>query len=132
MKIVPALALLLLASAWTAGQDAPPTHEDVLKKMVGTLEELNKSLASITNQESAAKARPELRKHAEEWVAHRALADKLPPPTRAEKDKLEKEFKGKLEAAQKRLFGEVMRVQNVPGGSDALKEIRGVISRPVK
>jgi len=62
----------------------------------------------------------------------RAQAEKLPPPSREQKERLDKEFKEKLEVAQKKLAGEVIRLKNIPGGPDALKEIRSVLVKQMK
>jgi hypothetical protein len=110
-------------------QDKTATHDDVVKQMLGVLDKLSKSLTAINSQASADAARPELKKLAKEWMQTRQAAEKLPPPSREDKDRLEKEYKGKLEAAQKKLYGEVVRVRMVPGGPEALQEIRGVLAR---
>ena len=49
-----------------------------------------------------------------------------------EKDRLEKEYKEKTEAAQRKLFAQVARVREVPGARPALEEIRGVLTRQTK
>ncbi len=131
MKPILSAALLLgIVAALPAGGAA--SHEALVKRMLAALEDLGKTLGTIKNQETAAAAKPELRKTAQDWVALREETEKAPPPSREEKTRLEKEYKDKLERAQKRLFGEVTRVQNIPGGPDALKEIRGVLARQVK
>ena len=48
---------------------------------------------------------------------------------RDEKTRLEKLYKPKLEEALKKMFGEVRRVEGIPGGKDALKEIAGVLKK---
>jgi hypothetical protein len=89
-------------------------------------------LTTIKTEESADAAKPELQKAAKEWVALRGQAEKLPPPSRMEKERLEKEYKPKLEAAQKKIYGEVTRVQRIPRGPEALKEIRSVLDKREK
>lgn len=124
------IAVFILIGLAAAGGE--PTHDDVIKRMLATLDKITTTLASINNQESADAAKPELHKSGKEWLAVRAQAEKLPPPSRQQKHRLEKEFKGKLEAAQKKLAGEVIRVKNIPGGSEALKEIRSVLVKQMK
>lgn len=121
------LALIGLAAAGEAS-----AHDDVIKKMLLTLDKISTTLESITTQESADAAKPELQKSTKEWLAVRAKAEKLPPPSREQKERLDKEYKGKLEAAQKKLAGEVIRVKNIPGGPEALKEIRSVLVKQMK
>jgi hypothetical protein len=41
---------------------------------------------------------------------------------------LEKEYRPKLFEAQKKLFGEIGRVRNVPGGKEALQEISAAVN----
>jgi hypothetical protein len=132
MKVMSSLMVVLAVVAVVAAGGAAPTHDEVVKQMLTTLEKLTTTLTPITNAGTADAAKPELRKTAQAWVELRAKAEKLPPPTREEKTRLEKEYKGKIEAAQRKLFAEVVRVQNLPGGTDALKEIRGVLSKPMK
>jgi len=122
----------VLALIGLAGAGGAPTHDDIIKQMLTTLDKIATTLASITNQESADAAKPELQKSAKEWLAVRAQAEKLPPPSREQKERLDKEFKEKLEGAQKKLAGEVIRLKNIPGGPDALKEIRSVLAKQMK
>ncbi|GEM_PF-4769326 len=130
-KITAVVALFLTVAALSAG--GGPTHEEVAKQLLTVMDKISVSLASITSQESADAAKPELRKAAKEFLAVRAQAEKLPPPSREEKNRLEKEFKGKIEAATKKLAGERVRVRNIsPGGPEALEEIRSVFDKRLK
>jgi len=122
--------LVLFISIAPAGGE--PSHEDVVKQMLAGLDKITMTLTTITNEESAEAAKPELRKAAKEWVELRAKVEKLPPPPREEKERLEKEYKEKLVTARKKLVAEQIRVQNIPGGPEALKEIRGVLAKPMK
>ena len=132
MKVLaPLVVLVAAAAALAVGVDAA-THEGAIKQVLAVQDKISATLASITNQETADAAKPELQKSAKEFVTLRAQIEKLPPPSREEKDRLEKEYKGKLEAAQKKLSGEVIRVQNIPGGQAALKEIRSVLEKRMK
>lgn len=123
---------VLLVFITRVGAGGASTHEDVVKQMLTSLEKMSTTLTSITGQESADAAKPELRKAAGEFGAARTKAEKLPPPSREQKDRLDKEYKGKIEAAKKKLDGEVVRVRNVPGGPDALKEISSVFAKRMK
>src|SRR4051794_32879495 len=120
--------------AMTAGlvwsQDA--RFEDVLKSMLGTMDQITKTLSGITDEDTAKAARPELKKSAEEWQAVRKKAEHLPPPSKEEKDRLAKEYKKKLEDSQKKLFEEISRVQGVPGGKAALLEVSKVLGKQPK
>src|SRR4051812_44174818 len=94
--------------------------EDIVKQMLGTMENLTSTLSTVRDEETAKAAIPELRKAAGLWATVKKKAEALPPPPKEEKDRLAKLYKTKLEEAQKKLFGEVQRVQAVPGGRAAL------------
>ena len=93
---------------------------------------LTATLATIRDEETAKGAQPELRKTAAKWKLIKQKAEDLPPPSRQEKDRLEKQYKMKLEEAQKKLFGEVARVRMVSGGREALLEISSVLEKKAK
>lgn len=131
MKALSSLGASLVLIGLAAAGGAP-THDDIIKQMLTTLDKITTTLGSINDQETADAAKPELQKSGKEWLAVRAQAEKLPPPSREQKERHEKEFKGKLEVAQKKLAGEVIRVKNVPGGPEALKEIRSVLVKQMK
>lgn len=106
--------------------------EQVLKDLGATMEKLTSTLAGIRDQDSAKSAQPELRKVAGHWQALMKKADDVAPPNKEEKERLEKEHRPKLEEARKKLFVEVQRVREVPGGREALKEISAVLERKPK
>jgi hypothetical protein len=128
------LSILALAAARGLGQESPKGEakapfEEVVKQMIATMDSLTTTLATIRDEESAKAAQAHLRKAADKWQLVKKNADKLPPPEKQEKDRLAKEYKPKLEQAQKKLFGEVARVSAVPGGRAALLEIRAVLDK---
>ena len=133
VQLVCALGLpLLLAFVLPVQGGAKAGFEDIVKQMVQTMDTLTRTLGTIQDEETAKGARPELRKAAEKWHTIKKNAENLPPPSREERDRLAKEYKGKLEEAQKKLFVEVARVALVPGGKDALLEISGVLAKKSK
>jgi len=132
MKNVMSLTVFVLVIAGLPAGDAPLSHEEVVKQMLASMDKITTTLTSITNEESAEAAKPGLRKAAKEWVALRAKVEKLPPPPREEKERLDKEYKEKLVTANKKLTAEKTRVDNIPGGPEALKEIRSVFAKPMK
>ncbi len=71
-------------------------------------------------------ARPDLKKAVEAWAKVKAKAAELPPPEQAEKDRLAKAYRPKLDATVKRFFTEVARVRKFPAGKDVLKEIKDI------
>jgi hypothetical protein len=126
------LGVALFLSISLAVQAGPARFEEVLKDLLGTMDKLTTTLATIRDQDSASAAKPELRKSAGHWQALLKKAEDVAPPNKEEKEQLEKAYAGKLEEARKKLFGEVQRVRAVPGGREALKEISGVLSRKPK
>ena len=121
------LTLLLAALLASAGEAS--RHDDVLKEMVGALDKLGGLLEAVKDEDSAKGSRPELKKHAKAFLDARATSEKLPPPGKAEKDRLEKEYRPKVEEAMKKLFTQVRRVERVPGGDEALAEVRAVLKK---
>src|SRR5260221_109377 len=72
-------------------------------------------------------ARPELRKAAKDWTDVKAKTALLPPPEKAEKDRLAKEYKGKMDDAIKKYYGEVGRVFSFQAGKEVLMELKPVV-----
>ena len=125
-----ALALVALGVAG-AGEESP--HEQAIQKMLGSLDRISAELKKIVDEESALAAKPELRKDAASYLETRAKAAKMQPPEKAEKVRLEKLYKPKIEESLKNLFTQTRRVELIePGGKDALKEIAGVLKKDGK
>lgn len=124
------LAGLLLARGQEAGSEA--RLADILKEMMETMDKLTLQLEAIKDEDTAKASKDDLKKTTSVWLQIRKKAEKMRPPSKDEKDRLEKEYKGKLQAAQKKLFTEIARVKSVPGGPDALKEIRGLLDKSPK
>src|SRR5437773_9919 len=121
-----ALGVVLLPAL--AGEESP--HEQALKGMLKSLDKMTLTLADVKDGDSAEAARPELKKLAAGWTAARAKADKLPPPEPAEKERLAKQYKGKMDEAIKKLLGEAGRINAIPAAKDVLKELRVVLEPP--
>jgi hypothetical protein len=112
----------LLSAA--AGEDTP--YDQSLKQMLKTLERLTTALATVKDGATAEAARPELRKATMAWVEVKTKMAELPPPEPAEKTRLTKEYKGKIEAALTKFFIEVGRVRGLPAGKVVLDDIKAV------
>jgi len=121
-----ALCLPILASPLYGGEKSPA--EEVVVKMLGQLEKMADALSSMKNEETSAAGREELKKYVAAYRDLRAQSEKLPPPPREVKDRLEKEYKKKFVAVQERLSLEVTRVRaTVPGGREALIEVSDLL-----
>lgn len=127
-------SLVVFAGILVCGQAAQSEARltDIVKELVDTMDKLTVQLATIKDEDSARASRDELKKAVGRWLETRKKAEKLKPPSKQEKDQLEKEFKGKLQATHKKLLAEIARVKGVPGGPDALKEIRAELEKKRK
>ncbi len=125
------IAFLLAAFVLLGAGEGSP-HEKVIQQMIASAESIAVTLKTIIDEDTAAASRPPLRKAAASWTEARAKAEKLQPPEKDEKVRLEKFYKPKLEEALKKMFNEVRRVENIPGGKEALKEITGVLQKDSK
>jgi hypothetical protein len=128
MKSHIAIGLALLFGAVVAAGEGG-AHEEVIKQMTAAIDKLGAALEGVQDEDTAKAIRPDLKKHAGVFVEARKKAEKLPPPEAEEKDRLTKELKPKLEEAMKKLFTQVRRVERLPGGQDALLELRPVLNK---
>jgi hypothetical protein len=124
--------LLVLGSCGflAAGEGSP--YEKALQQVLDSFNKIGDSLKTIVDEDSANTAKPDLRKAAAGFLDARTKAEKMQPPDKAEKVRLEKAYKEKLEGAMKKMFTEVRRVELVPGGRDALKEISSILKKDSK
>jgi hypothetical protein len=125
------IGIVLAALALLGAGEASP-HEKVIQQMIGSAESIAATLKTIIDEDAATAARPELRKAAAIWTEARKRAETLQPPEKDEKVRLEKLYKPKLKEALEKMFPEVRRVENIPGGKEALKEISGVLKKDGK
>lgn len=131
MRRAGSMAIVLVAYAIVAAGEGTP-HEKIMQEMIGALDTIGTSLKTVTDEETAAAAKPGLRKANDAFVDARTRGAKLPAPEPEEKRRLEKQYKPKFEEAIKKMNTEITRVELVPGGKDALKEIAGVLKKDGK
>jgi len=122
------LVLLVLGSAALAGDDAMQ-REELVKSMLTTMDKMTKTLSGIRDEDSARAAKDNLKKSVEEWHVLRKKADAVPPPSKAEAEQLAKKYRDKMAAAQKQLVGQIARVQQVPGGREALADLPKIFEK---
>src|SRR5947207_1608670 len=118
---------IVLVAAGLAGSAQDSPYEKALLQVLDSFDKIGAKLKSIEDADSAAAAKPDLRKAADQFVEARAKATKLPPPEKDEKTRLEKLYRPKLDESMKKLIVEARRVEQIPGGKDALKEIADVL-----
>jgi len=124
------VTLIFACSALVVAQEgADARYEEVLQKLLGSINQIGKTLEGITDEKSADAARPDLRKATEEFRATRKKSEELAPPAPEVRERISKKYQPEFEKARKDLVGQVARVQRVPGGKAALAEIRGVFER---
>jgi hypothetical protein len=123
-------ALVILLSAGLISADEPLAHEEAVKQALALLERVTTALTTILDAQTADTARPELHKLAVEWQALQKKVQQLPPPERAEKDRLAKEYRRRFEVAQAKLRGEIVRVEAIVGSRAALQEIASLLKKP--
>jgi hypothetical protein len=127
---IASLLLLVVADPLRAGE--PSKYEEATKQLLGQLDTIAGVLLKIQDEESAKEATPALKKAAEAFLDARKKAEALPPPERDEKDRLAKLYQPKMEETLKKLYGQAARVQAIPGGREALTEIRAVFEKKDK
>jgi hypothetical protein len=127
-------SLLAIAGfvALSGGGESATKFEEVVKEMLATLDKMSVALSAIKDAESAKAARPELKNSVARWQVLRKKAENMKLPSKEEKDRLEKEYRGKIVSAHKKLLGEIGRVRDVPGGKEALQEMRALIEKDKK
>jgi hypothetical protein len=107
-----------------AGEESP--HEQAIKQSMRSLDKITAILASVTDAETATAARPDLRKAAVAWNDAKKKTAEIPPPDQAEKDRLVKGYKTKMDETLKKFFTEAGRVRGFRAGKEALQEIKSV------
>ena len=107
---------ILFVAVGFAGAAQGSSYEQALQQVVESFDKIGVTLKTIVDEESAAAAKPDLRKSAASFLEARTKAAKMPPPEKDEKVRLEKLYKPKLDASMKKMFTEVRRVEAIPGG----------------
>ena len=123
------LVLFTLGGAVLAGDNDALQREELVKSMLATMDKMTKTLSGIRDQDTAKAAKDDLKKSVEEWRVLRKKADAAAPPPRAEADQLAKKYKDKMVEAQKQLVGQIARVQQVPGGKEALADLPRIFEK---
>lgn len=130
-RILSAMVAIVPMAMALAQEATSPKYEEVLTKMVETLDGITKTLEMIVDEESAKSQTPELREKAATFLATRKQSESVAPPSPDERDRLAKAFRPQFEKSRKDLIGQIARVQRVPGGVAALQAIRGVFEKSI-
>lgn len=98
-------------------------YDAAIGELIDALKEGAKILKDIRDQDSAEAAKPQLKKLGDRF---RDLAKKfkqLGPPTKDQDEELKKNHRKEIQAAQTEFRKQRDRVEKVPGGKEALKEL---------
>jgi uncharacterized protein YnzC (UPF0291/DUF896 family) len=122
----------VMLGAGVVGATVGSPYEQTLKQALQGIDKIATTLETIKDEDSAAAARPDLKKAAESYLEAKTKAEKVQPPEKEEKARLEKLYRPRFEDAMKKMFTQVQRVETIPGGKDALKEIAAVLPKDKK
>jgi hypothetical protein len=123
-RIAIGIGALFCSFVLVAAQE--PNHEEVLGKLLGSLQAIGKSLEGITDEATATSARPDLKKRAQDFREARKLSEQASPPSPEEREKIAKTWQPKFVEIRKMLEAQIARVQRVPGGKATLEELKPV------
>jgi hypothetical protein len=112
------LLLLLSAAALSAQTGGESAYESVLKELVGALDGVTKVFAGVTSETGARAAVPEVKKAVGRLKDVQKKAEALPQPEKAEKDRVARLYRSKLQDSLNKLSSEIARVKAIPGGSE--------------
>jgi hypothetical protein len=93
-------------------------YESVLKDLVAALDGLTKILLGVRDETGAKAAMPEVKKAVGRLTEVQKKAEALPQPDKAEKDRVTKLYRSKLQDSINKLTTEIARVKAIPGGSE--------------
>src|SRR5262249_37731099 len=112
---------VLLTLALLGAGGGPLSHEAGLKAMLAPQAQGSRGLKGVVGWASAEASRPELKKAALRLRDLRKKAREMKQPSKAEKDRLEKLYRDKLDDTLKKLRSESIRVKGIPGGAEAVR-----------
>jgi len=114
--------LLAFAALTVSAQESGPSpYEGVLKELLANLGRLTDVLTTVKDEPSVQAAVPEVKKVVVQLGELRNKAKALPQPDKAEKERITRIYRPKLEEAIHKQLAEVARVKTIPGGSDLVK-----------
>ena len=122
--------LLLTGGALTAQNNGASPYETVLKELVAALDGVTKVLAGVRTEANARDAVPEVKKAVSRLKEVQKKAAALPQPEKAEKDRVSKLYRPKLQESISKLTTEIARVKAIPGGSELAELIKPAQTKP--
>ena len=125
-----AVLLLLRVAALPAQTGGTSPYESVLKDLVAALDGLTKILVSVRDESAAKAAVPEVKKAVARLTDVQKKAEALPQPDKAEKDRVTRLYRSKLQESINKLTTEIARVKAIPGGSELAALIKPAQTKP--
>ena len=124
-KLIIAGIVAVLGAGPACAQDSgTDTHESLVADTIKSIKDFSDILAQIKGKKSADDSKPKLEAMSKRMAELKKRYDKVGEPAGAKKEELEKKFKPDMEAAAKKLTGELVRIAlNVEGGQDFVKDI---------
>jgi cytochrome c556 len=119
------ICVLVLSAVVLSGCDSKPTHESVMKDMVGKMKELVAVLEGVKDEASAESAKPKLQALSKEMKELEVTASKLPKASDEEEKRLREKYQPELEAIQPKLGAQMIRIATDPKLGSVLKDAMG-------
>jgi hypothetical protein len=120
------MSVLMLLLCSGCGGDTP---QKVADDSIDVMKEMTSILEGVKDEASAAKAHDKLQALGDKFKALRARQDKL-QMSPEEKQKLEAEYRPKMEPVMQKLMSESMRVAMDPKLAPAIKGLDNVMTKP--
>jgi hypothetical protein len=126
LAFLPGTVLLGLCVLALPAQDSEKTspYEKILKEFIVSLDSLTGVLGAVKDEESAKAAVPEVKKLAARLGELSKKGKALRMPDKAEKERITKLYREKLETAVKKEIAEIARVKAIPGGSELVQLVK--------
>jgi ketopantoate reductase len=105
-----AVLLSLVAALGLTACGGDPTHEDVARDAIGTMNEFAGVLAKCTDKASAEKHKGELEAIATKMKEQKAKMEKMGAPSKEDEEAMKKKLDADMQAAMQKMMQEAMRI----------------------
>jgi Sec-independent protein translocase protein TatA len=125
LRTIPALALVALLAFVVGGCESKPTHESVMKDMVGKMKEFVSTLEGVKDEASAEAAKPKLQALNKEMKELQTKASQLPKASPEEEKRLRDKYEPELKELMPKMMAAGMKIAMDPKLSAILKDSMG-------
>ena len=122
---ISALAVFALLGLVVGGCESKPTHESVMKDMLGKMKEFVATLEGVKDEASAEAAKPKLQALSKEMKELQATASKMPKASAEEEKRLREKYEPELKELMPKMMAAGMRIASDPKLSAILKDSMG-------